>query len=165
MFRNIVKLTIDVDQDWSLDCIHYLSTIIDLTRVEKLIFNPDFHPELLRSTIDHIHTLLSLTKNLHTLAIHPFSSSNNPIHAEDICAIIPSHLKYLEMTIRDLESMKIILDHHHQHLWSLTLVAFSDRSLPWSEFLEELIHRKKDFVYWESYYSLRIWFNQTNNEL
>lgn len=60
--------------------------------------------------------------------------------------------------------MKLILD-HHPSLWSLTLLAFSDRSLPWSEFIEELIDRKKDFVYWESYYSLRIWFNPIKLEL
>lgn len=107
----------------------------------------------------NIHTLLALTTNLHTLAIHPFSSYENPIRAEDICTMIPDRIKYLEVTIKDLDTMKILLDHHHQHLWSLTLVAFSDRSLPWSEFLEELMNREKDFVFWESYYSLRIWFN------
>lgn len=156
----MIKLTIDVDEDWSLDCIEYLSTIIDLSRIEKLTFNPDFHPQLFPSTLEHINTLLTLTTHLHTLVIHPFSSDDNTINPENLCALIPHRIKYLEVTIRDIETMKLILD-HHPHLWSLTLLAFSDRSLPWSEFLEELTNRKKDFVYWESYYSLRIWFDQT----
>ena len=160
MFPNLIRLTIDVDQEWSLECIQYLSTIIDLSRLEKLTFNPDLNIQCIRNTIDSISILMELAYNLNTLAIHPFSSYNGIENMETICKIIPKHIKYLEITVQDLDTMKIILN-HHQYLWSLTLLASSNRSMPWSDFLNELINRKKDFVYWESYFSLHIWFDHT----
>ncbi|CAF4353459.1 unnamed protein product, partial [Rotaria sordida] len=72
---------------------------------------------------------MKLAYNLSTIAIHPYSSSNDIINMEIICSMIPHHIKYLELTIRDINSMKIILDQHEQ-LWSLTLLASSDRSTP-----------------------------------
>jgi hypothetical protein len=164
LFRNVTKLTIDVDQEWSLECVQHLSTIVDLSQLDKLILNPDLNPTLIDQTTKNINILLGLTYNLNSLTIHPYFSSNSIANMDNICSIIPHHIKYLEITIKDLETMKMILD-HHKHLWSLTLLAFFDQSMPWSEFITELINRKKDFVYWESYYSLRIWFDQTNNEL
>jgi hypothetical protein len=146
-----------VDQEWSSECIQYLSTLLDLSRLDKLTFNPDFNPTYIRNTLHNINILMELVYNLNTLALHPYSSYDSTIIMENICTIIPHHIKHLEVTIKDIDTMKIILD-HHEHLWSLTLLASSDRSMPWSEFIEELINRKKDFVHWESYYSLRIWF-------
>jgi hypothetical protein len=158
LFRNVTKLTIDVDQEWSSECVEYLSTIFDLSQLDKLILNPDLNPKLIHQTTDNINILLGLAYNLNTLAIHPYFSHDSIVIMENICAIIPHHIKYLEVTIKDIDTMKMILD-HHKHLWSLTLLAFSDQLMPWSEFIDELINRKNDFVYWESYYSLRIWFS------
>jgi hypothetical protein len=151
-----------VDQEWSSECIQYLATLLDLSRLNKLTLNPDFNPKFIRNTIDNINILMGLVYNLNTLAIHPYASYDSILIIENICAIIPHHIKYLEVTIKDIDTMKMILD-HREHLWSLTLLASSDGSLPWSEFIEELINRKKDFVYWESYYTLHIWFDQTKN--
>jgi hypothetical protein len=151
-----------VDQEWSSDYVQYLSTLLDLSRLDKLSINPDLNTKSIHNTIENINILMGLVNNLNTLAIHPYSSYDGIIIIENICAIIPDHIKYLEVTVKDIDTMKMILD-HHKHLWSLTLLASSDRSMPWSEFIEELINRKKDFVYWESYYSLRIWFDQTKN--
>ncbi|CAF4670363.1 unnamed protein product [Rotaria sp. Silwood1] len=162
LFRNLTKLTIDVDQEWTIECVEFLSKIIDLSRLDKITFNPDLNHQSIHNTLNNIHILMGLAYNLNTLAIHPYSSYDDIINMEDICSIIPYHVKYLEVTINDINSMKVILD-HHEHLWSLTLLASSDRSMPWSDFIEELIYRKKDFVYWESYYSLHIWFGQTRN--
>ncbi|CAF3599228.1 unnamed protein product [Rotaria sordida] len=154
------QLTIDVDQEWSKECVEFLSKIIDLSRLDKITFNPDLNPNSIHNTLNNIHILMKLAYNLSTLAIHPYSSYNDIINMEIICSMISHHIKYLELTIRDINSMKVILD-HHEHLWSLTLLASSDRSTPWSDFIDELIYRKKDFVYWQSYYSLHIWFGQT----
>ncbi|CAF3711202.1 unnamed protein product [Rotaria sordida] len=160
LFRNLTRLTIDVDQEWSKECVEFLSKIINLSRLDKITFNPDLNPNSIHNTLNNIHILMKLAYNLSTLAIHPYSSYNDIINMEIICSMIPHHIKYLELTIRDINSMKIILDHHEQ-LWSLTLLASSDRSTPWSDFIDELIYRKKYFVYWQSYYSLHIWFGQT----
>ena len=156
------KLIIDVDQEWSPECIQHLSKILDLSRLDKIIFNPDFNQNSIRNTLDNINILLGLAYNLSTLAIHPYSSSDGIIIMQHICAIIPNHIKYLEVTVKDIDSMKMVLD-HHEHLWSVTFIASSDRSLPWSDFIAELIDRRQDFVYWESYFSLRIWFGQTRH--
>ncbi|CAF3039806.1 unnamed protein product [Rotaria sp. Silwood2] len=162
LFRNLTKLTIDVDQEWSLECVEFLSKIIDLSRLDKITFNPDLNHKSIHNTLNSIQILMGLAYNLSTLAIHPYSSYDDVIDMENICSMIPYHIKYLEVTVKDINSMKMIVN-HHEHLWSLTLLASSDRSMPWSDFIEELIDRKKDFVYWESYYSLHIWFGQTTN--
>jgi hypothetical protein len=151
-----------VDQEWSKECVQHLSTILDLSHLHKITFNPDFNHESIDNTIDNINLLLELAHNNNTLAIHPYSSNDGIIIMEDVCKIIPRHIKYLELTVKDIDTVKVILDYHEQ-LWSLTLLASTDQSIPWSEFIEELTHREKDFVYWESYYSLRIWFGQTKN--
>ncbi|CAF1091508.1 unnamed protein product [Adineta ricciae] len=159
VFRNVTKLTIDVDQDWSINYVQHLSNIVDLSRMENFTFNPDLNPALIDGTIDSISTLMALSANLSTLAIHPYSSSSDgSMLIKELYNIIPHHIKYLEITIRDIDSMKMILD-HHEHLWSLTLLASSDQALPWTEFIEELKNRKRDFTYWQSYYSLHIWLN------
>ncbi len=163
MFCNVTKLAVDVDQEWSPECVQYLSTILDLSRLDKLVFNPYFNHIFIGNTLNSINILMGLAHNLSTLAIHPYSSYDGIVIMENICEIIPHHIKYLEVTVKDIESAKMILD-RHQHLWSLTLLASSDRSMPWSEFIEELIDRRKDFVYWESYYSLHVWFGQTRNQ-
>lgn len=159
LFRNLTKLTIDVDQEWSSECIRFLSNIVDLSRLEKITFNPDLNQQTIHNTSENILMLMAFAYNLNTLAIHPYSSYGNMVSMDIICSFIPRHIKHLEITVQDINDMRTILD-HHERLWSLTLLAFSDRSIPWSEFVQELIYRKKDFVYWESYYSLRIWFGQ-----
>lgn len=121
--------------------------------------NPDLNLKCFRNTVNNIQILMGFVYNLKTFAIHPYSSYHNIKIIKNLCAMIPYHIKYLEITIKDLDTMKMILD-RHQYLWSLTLLASSDQSLPWSEFIEELNNRNKDFVYWESYYSLRIWFGK-----
>ncbi len=153
-----------MDQEWSTECIQHLSKILDLSRLDKIIFNPDFNQNSIRNTIDNINILLGLAYNLSTLSIHPYSSDDGIVIMENICTIIPNHIKYLEVTVKDTDSMKMILD-HHEHLSGLTFLASSHRSLPWSEFIEELINRRTDFVYWESYFSLRIWFGRTRHQL
>lgn len=148
-----------MDQDWSINHVQHLSNIVDLSRLEKFTFNPDLNPALIDDTIDSINILMTLSTNLSTLAIHPYSSSTDgSMMMQDLCNIIPHHIKHLEITIRDIDSIKMILD-RHEHLWSLTLLASSDQSLPWAEFIEELKNRNSDFTYWQSYYSLHIWLN------
>ena len=127
--------------------------------MKNFTFNPDLNPALIDSTIDSISTLMALSPNLSTLVIHPYSSSSDgSMLIDELYNIIPHHIKYLEITIRDIDSMKMILD-RHEHLWSLTLLASSDQALPWTEFIEELKNRNRDFTYWQSYYSLHIWLN------
>ena len=162
MFRNVINLTIDVDHEWSTEYIQHLSTILDLTRLNKITFNPDVNHKSIRNTIQNVNILMELAYNLNTLSIHPYSSYDGILVMKNICALIPHHIKHLEVTIKNIDTMKMILDHHN-HLWSLRLLASSDRAVPWSDFIEELIYRKKDFAYWESYYSLRIWFGQTKD--
>jgi hypothetical protein len=163
LFHNVTNLTIDVDQEWSTECVQHLSTILDLSRLQKITFNPDFNHKSIRNTLDNINLLLKLACNISTLAIHPYSSYDGIIIMQNVSAIIPCSIKHLELTVKDIDSVKMILNGHDEQLWSLTLLASSDLSIPWTEFIEELIHKDKDFVYWESYYSLHIWFGQTKS--
>lgn len=111
-----------------------------------------------------VRLLMRLAHNVSALAIH-----SNLSHADDerdvtdkISSIIPQHLKYLEVTVRSVNGMLQILD-HHPVLCSVTFVAHGNQSLPWSELVNVLLDRRRDFVYWESYYSLRIWFNHSRH--
>ncbi|CAF1352966.1 unnamed protein product [Rotaria magnacalcarata] len=146
LFRHLTKLTIDVDQEWSIECVEFLSKIIDLFLIDKITFNPDLNLKFIHNTLNNIFILMGLAYNLSTLAIHPYPSHDGIIDIENISSIIPCHIKYLEVVIKDIHSMKVILD-HHEHLWSRTLLAYSDQSIPWSKFVEELVFRKNNFVY------------------
>jgi hypothetical protein len=152
-----------VDEEWSTACVEFLATILDLSRLDKITFNPDFNDKSIHNTMNNINILMGLAYNLSTLSIHPYSSDDDGVLTmENICSIIPHHIKYLEVTVKDLDSVKILLD-RHKHLWSLTLLASCDRSLPWLQFIEMLTDSGRDFVYWESYYSLHIWFGKSIN--
>ncbi|CAF2071339.1 unnamed protein product [Rotaria magnacalcarata] len=146
LFRHLTKLTIDVDQEWSIECVEFLSKIIDLFLIDKITFNPDLNLKFIHNTLNNIFILMGLAYNLSTLAIHPYPSHDGIIDIENISSIIPCHIKYLEVVIKDIHSMKVILD-HHEHLWSRTLLAYSDQSIPWSKFVDELVFRKNNFVY------------------
>ena len=142
-----------------MDSVEFLSTVVDLSRLDQISFNPDFTSANVDPSIECLQLLMKLAYNVSTLAIHPHLS-----YAEDertitdkICSIIPHHLKYLEVTVNNLNSMIQILD-RHPRLCSVTFVAHDNQSLPWSDLVDVLLSRKRDFVHWESYYSLRIWF-------
>ncbi|CAF3312663.1 unnamed protein product [Rotaria socialis] len=139
--RHLTKLTIDVGQEWRIEYVEFLSKIIDLSLIDKTTFNPDLDLKFIHNTLNNIFILMGLVYNLSTLAIYPYSSHDGIINIEDISSIIPRHIKYLEVAIKHIHGMKVILD-HHEYLWSLTLLAYSDQSIPWSEFIEELVSKK-----------------------
>ena len=148
-----------------MDYVQFLSTLVDLSRLDQISFNPDFTSANIDPTMECLQLLIKLAHHMSTLAIHPHLS-----YAEDeqsitdrICSIIPHHLKYLEVTVNNVNGMIQILDYHPQ-LCSVTFVAHDNQSLPWSDLINVLLSRKRDFVYWESYYSLRIWFGQSSNQ-
>ena len=160
----MTKLTIDVDDEWSVEYIHHLSTIVDLSKIDKIIFNPDIHHQSITNTVISINLLMKLASHLSSLTIHPYvshyQSEENPddiTFMQYICSMIPTNVKYLEISVRNIENMKLIFNHHRHHLWSLTFLAALNQSICWSEFIFLLHEKNENFTYWDSFYSLHIW--------
>ena len=161
LFPHVTKLTIDVDQDWSTDSIQSLSSIIDLSKLETFTFNPDLNSPCIANTRQSMEILLALAFQLRSLAIHPyFADQDESVAMSCLCSMVPNHIEYLEVSVKNVAQMKLIFDAHHDHLTSLTFFASGDQSIPWSDFITLLHESKKDFTWWESYYSLRLWFSR-----
>jgi hypothetical protein len=144
-----------------MDSIQSLSSLIDLSKLEKFTFNPDLNAQCIVNTRQSMEILLALACHLRSLAIHPYWVDHDESTAMlCLCSMIPNHIEYLEVSVKNITQMKIIFDHHHEHLTSLTFFASGDQSIPWSDFIALLVECKKEFTWWESYYSLRLWFTR-----
>lgn len=108
--------------------------------------------------------LFRQTMQIDSLEIHNHCSSQNcTTTIEDICVLIPSYIKHLKMTVKNINEMKILFD-RFAYLSSITFQFTSSKSIPSAKLIESILNIKKDLTYRTDDCSIRVWLNQFSNE-
>ena len=114
-FRQMRKLSLYVNNEWSINSVDFLRTFIDLSTLRELSIDIDFDTETERSKITYLTQLLQQTCNLRSLIIGSSLTS-----AETVCLLVPEHVRHLQVSISDIDQMKMII----QQLNGLSSLTF-----------------------------------------
>ena len=137
-----------------------LSDLINLDHLHQLVLN--LHYDIDIPAI--LTNLFRQTMQIDTLEIHNHCSSQNcTTTIEDICALIPSHIEHLKMTVKNINEMKILFD-RFGYLSSITFQFTCSKSIPSVKLIESILNIKKDLTYRTDDCSIRVWLNQFSNE-
>lgn len=122
----------------------------------------NLHHDKDTSTI--LTNLFRQTTQINALEIHNHCTSlNSTLTIEDLCALVPSHIKHLKMTVKNINEMKILFD-RFVHLSSITFQFTCSKSIPSGKLIECILNIKKDLTYRTDDCSIRVWLNQYSNE-
>lgn len=114
------KLSLCVNNEWPIGSVDFLPTVIDLSTLRELSIDMDFDSETEGSKITHLTRLLQQTFNLRSLTIDGSSAS-----AETVCLLVPEHVRHLQVSVSDIDQMKMIIQQLNT-LSSLTCEALQN---------------------------------------
>lgn len=105
------------------------------------------------------------TSNVHTFEVcNNLPSMNSSTTVEDICLLIPTYIQHLKITVKNVNEMKIVFD-RFKYLSSITFRFSSDASIPSTKLIESFLDIKNDFTYKKDDCAIRVWLNQSTNNL
>lgn len=136
-FRHINKLILYVDNEWPINSVEHLSTFIDLSSIEELSISIDFHPESISNTLDNLIYFFKQTYHLKSLIIDSLI-----VNGEYICSIVPDYVKHLQVSTKNIDDMKIIIQ-RLKYLSSVTFEHFNRSKLSSSQFLPWLMENRR----------------------
>ncbi|CAF1200220.1 unnamed protein product [Rotaria sordida] len=152
LFRKLNKLLLFIDNEWPIGSIEYLSTFIDLSYIVELLISIDFDPKSVSNKLTNITHLLKQTLNLHTLTIDSSLTS-----AENICLLVPDHIKHLQVSVKNIDDTKLIIE-QLKHLSSVTFETLYDIKCLSPEFVTWLMEKRNQSTYRNENTFLSIWF-------
>lgn len=150
-FRQLNKLILCVDHQWPEGSMEHLSLFIDLSVITELSISIDFRPG---ETFEYLADFLRRTSRLYSLMI---DSSN--IDFDQLCEIIPSNVKHLQVSVKNIEDMKMIIERLKQ-LNSLTFEYYNRSKIVSSEFPSWLEENRRQSTYRIDVMYMSIWFDQ-----
>ncbi|CAF2850623.1 unnamed protein product [Rotaria sp. Silwood2] len=156
-FRKLNKILLFIDNEWPIGSVEYLSTFIDLSCIVELIISIDFDPKSVSNKLTNITHLLKKTLNLYTLTIDSTSAS-----AENICLLVPDHIKHLQVSVQTTDDIKLIIE-QLKHLSSVTFEVLYDTKCLSPEFVTQLMEKRNQSTYRNENMFLSIWFNNKSN--
>ena len=107
--------------------------------------------------LTNITNLLKSVFNLQSLII-----DSSEVTAENICLLVPDHVKHLQVTVQHIDDIKLIIE-QLKHLSSVTFEVFHDiRCLP-PEFLTWLMKKRNKSTYRNDKMFLNIWLGKINS--
>ncbi|CAF3779503.1 unnamed protein product [Rotaria sp. Silwood1] len=157
-FRKLNKLLLSIDNEWPIGSVEYLSTFIDLSCIVELLISIDFESQSVSNKLTNITHLLEQTSNLHTLTIDSSSAST-----ENICLLVPNHIKHLQVSVNNSDDIKLIIE-QLKHLSSITFEVLYDIKSLSTEFVTWLMEKTNESTYRNDNMILSIWFNNNNNQ-
>ncbi|CAF0998371.1 unnamed protein product [Adineta steineri] len=120
LFRNVTDLTLIINQQWPIDSIKYLSTIVNLSNLDKICLNFQCKCDFVRSLDAEMKALFKRAWSLRSLQI----MCRNPtailwITGSAIGLKLPHHIKEFDIEVRQLRHTKLILE-RNKHLSRVT---------------------------------------------
>ncbi len=142
VFDQVIELKLELDRQWPLHSLEFLSMTFDLSRLVKISLSISFDKKFAQSTINGLNTLFKQTPNVHT-----FQNDNYTANAEIICSIVPHHVKYLQTKMTRINDMKIVLE-RLEHLSSVTFHFPIHSSTYPTKIIKWLKLKKTSFTFW-----------------
>jgi hypothetical protein len=135
LFRKASKLHIDQPKDWPLASLDSLSSIVDLSQLVEIKLRSNFFGNYKMKILSDMAAFIHRTNNISLLIIDTSSYRfRSSLIVENICLMVPSHVKYLNVSVRHFQDMKIILE-RCQHLscvqFSIQCSRFSPKIVQW----------------------------------
>jgi len=162
-FRTIENVVVMFDLHRPVGWVQFVSLFINLTTTKNIILEGKLilngNPDIL---VD-IKILLQQACNVSSVTLcRAFSTRKSLLTANDICSIIPAHIQYLTVTIKDFHEAIIVLD-RLKHL--LTANFFFDQTLCYDKVHEWFKTKKQHFSYRTETLSLCVWRKKKTNSL
>lgn len=142
------------DGPWPDRASECLSTFINLSSITDLFINFDFDSTSTLNDLTSIKDLFTHTTNLNSLIIDTRS-----INAQDICSLIPDHVKHLQVSVRKIDDMKLIVE-KLDHLLSIAFEIGYETHLSVPDFVIWLAEQRNKSTYTKDTGFLSIWFDK-----
>ena len=135
LFRKATKLHLDRMMDWPLVSLDSLSFIIDLSQLVEIKLKSKFFGDYKMNILSDMATFIQWAHNVSSLIINNSSYRyRSNLTAENICLMVPRHVKYLDVSVRYFQDMKMILE-RCQHLscvqFNIRYSRFSPKTVQW----------------------------------
>ncbi|CAM4911217.1 unnamed protein product [Rotaria socialis] len=168
LFPKLNSLKLTINDQCSLNCFEYLSKIIHLNNIEKIILIICSRGDYLNFMIKEFLNFLTYLSNVNSIKIfnrwHGIFSS---IDIEYFCSIIPKTVKHLDIDIFDIDNIKSPIK-RLEHLSSFKFKFSFNKSPFIKNILQWLSNKKINSTYILDIHYLSIWissktFHQTNS--
>jgi hypothetical protein len=162
LFVNVTDLILDLDGPCSIFIVQRLSQLIHISSITrmKLNFNYDFHNDV-NKTEHLVSILLRHTSNLHTLEIcNNVPVSQTTMTIDELCTMIPVDVKHLQITVKNINEMKMIFDRLGTQLNSITFQFSFVKSNPSAKMIESFLNIKNDLTYRKDDCLIHVWLNK-----
>jgi hypothetical protein len=121
LFRQVTELNLQFCNDWPLISLQSLVVFIDISRIVHIKLSSDYRNEYNETILMDMKNFFEQAKNLSTLLIHTsFYRHKFDLKIEDIHAIVPRHVKQLQIPIDNLDQINQILERCEQ----LSIIEF-----------------------------------------
>ncbi|CAF1220004.1 unnamed protein product [Rotaria magnacalcarata] len=111
LFQQTTELRLIAGKEWSLDFHKFLSVLIDLSRIVRIMLGIDFDRLSDVDTVNDIRALFEQTCNLRSLEFPPPSVIYSYEEAlTNLCSIVPNRVKHLQVPVRRFDDMKIVIE-------------------------------------------------------
>ncbi|UJR26088.1 hypothetical protein I4U23_007434 [Adineta vaga] len=162
LFRNVINLTLTSDGDWPKGSLRFLSTILDLSRIQKLSLSINFLSEHTTYMVSNIILLFKQASNLRSLLLYDFWAPDNFMtRMETICSMISSNIKHLQIRVKNLDDIKYILE-QLKDLTSVTFEYAQFLTINRDEFIQSLTYLNRPISSWNSQRALHIWLKNNH---
>jgi len=158
----VKKLELQFDTVRPRDWIQFVSNLIDLKTIEHVKVSSTSIRQSNPSMLADMTKLLRQTCCLSSVDIcFGFLSRKSWLTAVEICSMIPSYVKHLAVSIKDLNEIKSILE-QLQHLSSANF--YFDYTPSWDEITKWLDSNRKGSSYQADSFSVYIWLGKSKNQ-
>ncbi|CAF1076684.1 unnamed protein product [Adineta ricciae] len=109
LFRNVTDIELEFSNDESNVSLNSLSEFIDLSRLVHVKISNSYSHKITNHLLADIKHFLRALPNLTSLLIHSDFYLNKPfLTIEEVLAIIPSHVQYLQIPIDQIDQIDMV---------------------------------------------------------
>ncbi|CAF1257666.1 unnamed protein product [Rotaria socialis] len=133
-----------IDQEWTMDSIVQLSTVVNLSNLQKMYLLFGHQCDFAKVLDVKMNVIFKQAWNLRSIRIgRIFSTEKSSITRNLINLRLPSHIKQLDVEIKHLDDAKIMLK-QYEHLSQVTLRPPDDNYRIAGEIIRWLKNMKRD---------------------
>ncbi|CAF3108676.1 unnamed protein product [Rotaria sp. Silwood2] len=163
LFRKVKTLELEFVTTRPHDWIEFISNLIDLTTVVEVKISSTLIRKSDLYMLNDIANLLKKTCCISSVDIcSGFFSRKSSLTATEICSLLPTHVKQLAVSVKNVNEIKSVLE-RFQHLSSVKF--YFDYTPYWNEVTKWLDDKRKGSSYQADSFSIYIWLGNNTIQL